>query len=80
MSYDTVQFVVANLKWFNASKGFGFLTMPGGGLDVFLHANQLRKSGIVRTPVEGERFKFCVEQGPKGAFATNISPVEGPSS
>lgn len=64
-------------KWFNQTKGFGFFQLPGGGLDVFVHANQLRKSGINRTPVGGERFRFCIENGPKGQFATSISPVEG---
>lgn len=71
------ELVEGRCKWFNQTKGFGFLTMPGNALDVFLHANQLRKSGINHTPVEGERFKFCLNQGPKGSFATNISSAEG---
>lgn len=71
--------VTGSIKWFNATKGYGFFQLPdeAGSLDIFCHANQLRKSGINRTPVEGECFKFCVNQGPKGAFATDITVVEG---
>lgn len=60
------------VKWFNTTKGFGFLQRPEGGLDIFVHANQLRKSGITRALAEGEKVRFCVCQGPKGAFATNL--------
>lgn len=69
--------VVLVVKWFNTTKGFGFLQTPGSGLDVFVHANQLRKSGIVRSLVDGEKVRCCVETGPKGTFATNIALVEG---
>lgn len=71
------EFVIGSTKWYNSTKGFGFFQLPGGGMDIFCHANQLRKSGINRVPNPGERFKFCIEQGPKGAFAVNISPIEG---
>jgi len=74
---ESPAFVYGSTKWFNAVKGFGFLQLPGGGLDVFVHANQLRKSGISRSLLEGEKVKFTLEQGPKGQFATNISLVEG---
>lgn len=63
------------IKWFNAKKGFGFIAMPDGGMDIFVHANQLRKSGIFRMPVEGEKVSFKVELGEKGRFAINISMV-----
>lgn len=63
-------------KWYNQDKGFGFLKLPEGGMDVFCHANQLRKSGITRSLIEGEKVKFCINQGPKGSFATEISIVE----
>jgi CspA family cold shock protein len=61
------------IKFFNAEKGFGFIQMPNGVLDVFVHANQLRKSGIERCLVENEEVKFVIERGPKGNFATDIS-------
>lgn len=63
-------------KWYNKEKGFGFIEMPEGGLDIFIHANQLRKSGIERALVEGEKVKFVVSKGPKGQFATNISIIK----
>lgn len=63
-------------KWFNKEKGFGFIQLPDGGLDVFVHANQLRKSGIVRALEEGEKVKFVISKGPKGSFATNISFIK----
>lgn len=71
-----VQPLTASVKWFNSVKGYGFLQVAGGGLDIFCHANQLRKSGISRSLLEGEKVKFTLETGPKGSFATNISLVE----
>lgn len=71
MSEDK-KFVTGRCKWFNIDKGFGFIQLPGGALDVFIHANQLRKSGIDRCLTEGEEVKFTIERGPKGNFATNI--------
>ena len=70
-------FVEAKVKWFNNQKAFGFIELPGGGLDVFVHANQLRKSGITRVLKEGETVRFRTSKGPKGCFATDISIVEG---
>lgn len=75
------EFISGSCKWFNKEKGYGFLKMPGDGLDVFVHCNQLRKSGIDMALVEGEKIKFQIEDGPKGKFAVNISKVlEGPSN
>jgi CspA family cold shock protein len=62
-------------KWFNNQKAFGFIELPGGGLDVFVHANQLRKSGIDRVLYEGEKVKFRTSKGPKGSFAVDISLI-----
>ncbi len=59
-------------KWYNKEKGYGFIQLPGGGLDVFVHANQLRKSGIENGINEGDKVTFSIDKGPKGAFATNI--------
>ncbi len=65
--------VIGKVKWFNKDKGFGFIQLPGGGLDIFVHANQLRKSGIERELLEGESVRFSTSKGPKGSFAVNIS-------
>ena len=69
-------YIIGRCKWFNTQKAFGFIELPGGGLDVFVHANQLRKSGIDRVLHEGETVKFRTSKGPKGSFAVDISIVE----
>ena len=73
---DEDGYLVGRCKWFNAQKAFGFIELPGGGLDVFVHANQLRKSGIDRVLREGERLRFRTSKGPKGSFAVEITIVE----
>ncbi len=75
MSEEVPQLLV--VKWFNSTKGFGFLQGSVSGMDVFVHANQLRKSGINRSLVDGEKVRCSVETGPKGVFATNVALVEG---
>jgi len=70
---DTEEHVTGKVKWFDNKKAFGFIELPEGGLDVFVHANQLRKSGISRVLVEGEKVKFKTSKGPKGSFAVDIS-------
>lgn len=76
MSDDEKTYLVGTVKWFNSAKAFGFIELPGGGLDVFVHANQLHKSGIDRALKEGERVKFLTAKGPKGSFAVEITIVE----
>lgn len=68
------EFVTGVVKWFDPTKGWGFITLPGGGVDVFVHANQLRKSGI-QAVTEGDKVRFMTAKGTKGAFATNISII-----
>jgi CspA family cold shock protein len=63
------------VKWFNAQKAYGFISLPEGGMDIFVHANQLRKSGILRCLSEGEQLKFHIATGDKGKYATDISVV-----
>ncbi len=71
------EFSYGAIKWYSKDKGFGFIQMPNGALDVFIHANQLRKSGLDYALEEGEKVKFKVNKGEKGPFATNISKVVG---
>lgn len=59
------------VKWFNNSKGFGFITQDGGGDDVFVHHSAIQSSGF-KTLAEGAKVTFDVEQGPKGAQASNV--------
>lgn len=62
------------VKWFNESKGFGFVSPEDGGQDLFVHFSAIQGSGF-KTLTEGQRVKYDVTQGPKGAQATNVSPV-----
>jgi len=66
--------VVGTVKWFNAEKGFGFITPDGGGADVFAHFSAIESSGY-RSLEENQRVEFEVTQGAKGPQAANIRPV-----
>lgn len=61
------------VKWFNASKGYGFISREEGE-DVFVHHNAIEGEGY-KSLDEGEKVQFEVEQGPKGLQATNVSRV-----
>ena len=59
------------VKWFNESKGFGFITPDEGGDDLFAHFSAIQGNGF-KTLAEGERVTFDVTTGPKGKQASNI--------
>ncbi len=62
------------VKWFNASKGYGFIERDGGE-DVFVHYSSIQGTGY-RTLEEGQRVEFEVAQGDKGPQAQNVSAIE----
>jgi len=60
------------VKWFNESKGFGFIAPSDGGEDVFVHFNAIQGSGF-KTLAEGQPVNYEVERGPKGLQAANVT-------
>ena len=62
------------VKWFNAEKGFGFISVDGGGPDVFVHFSAIQGDGY-RTLDENQRVEFDVVQGPKGPQADGVRIV-----
>ena len=61
------------VKWFNESKGFGFIEKEEGG-DVFVHFSSIQNDGF-KTLNEGQRVSFDVVQVKKGQEATNVKPI-----
>ena len=59
------------VKWFNAEKGFGFISVDGGGADVFVHFSAIQTDGF-RSLTEDQRVEFDVTQGPKGPQAEYV--------
>lgn len=62
------------VKWFNADKGFGFITPDGGGTDMFVHHSEIQVSGY-KSLEEGQKVSYEVGQGQKGPCATNVTPM-----
>jgi len=60
------------VKWFNDSKGFGFITPDDGGKDLFAHHSEIKNNGGFRSLQENQRVEFEVKQGQKGLQAANI--------
>lgn len=63
------------VKWFNDSKGFGFITPDAGGGDLFAHHTAIQMDGY-KSLKEAQKVSFDVTTGPKGLQATNIKAVE----
>ena len=65
---------VGVVKWFNATKGFGFIAPEDGSSDLFVHQSEIDAAGY-RELNEGQRVEFAVEAGDKGPRATKVRPI-----
>lgn len=65
--------ITGTVKFFNETKGFGFIQQEGGP-DIFVHVSALSSSGL-QTLTEGQRVEFTVTQGKKGPQAENVTPL-----
>jgi CspA family cold shock protein len=63
--------ITGTVKWFNGSKGYGFISREGGA-DVFVHFSAIQGEGF-KNLEEGQKVEFEVEQGPKGPQASNVT-------
>ncbi len=61
------------VKWFNSSKGYGFIAPDDGGDDLFVHHSEIKTNGYASLD-EGQKVEFTVGQGKKGPCATNVIP------
>ena len=66
--------ITGTVKWFNASKGFGFITQGNDGPDVFVHYSVIRGDGY-RSLNEGQEVEFSVVEGPKGLQAQDVDAI-----
>ena len=62
------------VKWFNDTKGFGFITSEDG-TDVFVHYSSIQSDGGFRSLAEGDSVSFETEEGPKGLKAVNVTKI-----
>lgn len=66
--------IKGTVKWFNESKGFGFITPDDGSKDVFVHFAAIQEQGF-KTLAENQRVQFSIDNGPKGPAAVNVTAI-----
>ncbi|KAM3364355.1 hypothetical protein ACQJBY_014600 [Aegilops geniculata] len=66
--------LTGQVKWFNESKGFGFITPDDGSKDVFVHFSAIAGNGF-KTLAEGQNVEFTIENGAKGPTAANVKAI-----
>ena len=72
--FEGIDMPTGTVKFFNETKGFGFITPDDGGADLFAHFSEIQGSGF-KTLKDGQRVTFEVKQGPKGLQASAIKPA-----
>lgn len=68
------QMATGTVKWFNDTKGYGFIKQDDGGEDLFAHFSEIKADGF-RSLAEGQKVTFEVAMGQKGKQASNIKPI-----
>jgi len=72
-SQGEAQMSTGTVKWFNSSKGFGFISPDDSGDDLFVHHSEIKMTGYASLD-EGQKVEFAVGQGKKGPCATSVVP------
>jgi len=67
--------IKGNVKWFNESKGVGFITPEDGSKDVFVHFSAIQGNGF-KTLTEGQRVEFEITNGAKGPSAADVTAIQ----
>lgn len=75
LSVQREKMAKGTVKWFNADKGFGFITPEDGGKDLFVHHSEIQAGGGFATLDDGQEVEFEIGQGQKGPCANNVVPV-----
>ena len=66
--------VNGSVKWFNETKGFGFLSQDNGGKDVFVHFSAIASEGF-KTLAEGQKVEYTIQDSPRGPAAANVVAI-----
>lgn len=66
--------IKGTVKWFNETKGFGFITPEDGSKDIFVHFSAIADSGF-KTLAEGQRVEFSIQEGQKGPAASQVTSI-----
>ncbi|HHC73303.1 MAG TPA: cold-shock protein [Thiotrichales bacterium] len=66
--------MTGTVKWFNSTKGYGFIAPADGSSDVFVHFSAINAEGF-RSLEEGQQVSFEIKEGPKGPQAENVTPM-----
>ena len=68
--------LIGTVKWFNATKGFGFIAPEQGGEDIFVHFSAIENNGGYRTLEEGAKVQYEVQKSDRGLSAVNVKKIQ----